>query len=83
MDQGPGARFLKDPIINGHVKQLLFTCKIEVSIVLHLTWWNYQLMKQNEAVCYPGPVLLFSIFRFENMILGPKSYRDFQEMGPR
>ena len=36
------------------------------------------LMKQNEAVCYPGPVLLF-----ENMILGPESYRDFQEMGPR
>ena len=41
------------------------------------------LMKQNEAVCYPGPVLLFFIFQFENMILGPESYRDFQEMGPR
>ena len=33
----PGARFSKVPIINGPVKLLLFTCKIEVSIVLHLT----------------------------------------------
>ena len=32
-----GARFWKDPIINGTVKLLLFTYKIEVSIVLHLT----------------------------------------------
>ena len=30
------ARFSKVPIINGPVK-LLFTCKVEVSIVLHLT----------------------------------------------
>ena len=34
---GPGARFSKVPIINGPVKLLWFTCKIEVSIVLHLT----------------------------------------------
>ena len=33
----PGARFSKAPIINRPVKLLLFTCKIEVSIVLHLT----------------------------------------------
>ena len=33
---GPGARFSKEPIINGPVKLLLFTYKIEVSIVLHL-----------------------------------------------
>ena len=33
----PGARFSKVPIINGPVKLLLFTCKVEVSIVLHLT----------------------------------------------
>ena len=32
-----GARFSKVPIINGPVKLLLFSCKIEVSIVLHLT----------------------------------------------
>ena len=31
----PGARFSKVPIINGAVKLLLFTWKIEVSIVLH------------------------------------------------
>ena len=34
---GTGARFSKAPIINGPVKLLLFTCKIEVLIVLHLT----------------------------------------------
>ena len=34
---GPGARFSKVPIINGPVKLSLFTRKIEVSIVLHLT----------------------------------------------
>ena len=28
----PGARFSKVPIINGSVKLLLFTCKIEVSV---------------------------------------------------
>ena len=33
----PGARFSKAPIINGPVKLLLFTRKVEVSIVLHLT----------------------------------------------
>ena len=30
--------FSKVPIINGPLKLLLFTCKIEISIVLHLTW---------------------------------------------
>ena len=34
--QGPGARFSKVGIINGLVKPSLFTCKIEVLIVLHL-----------------------------------------------
>ena len=33
----PGARFSKVPIINGPLKLLLFTCKIEVSRGLHLT----------------------------------------------
>ena len=39
-------------------------------------------MKQNGVVCQPGPVLLFFIFRFEYLISGPKSYRDFRETGP-
>ena len=40
-------------------------------------------MKQNGVVCWPGPALLFFIFRFEYLISGPKSYRDFRETGPR
>ena len=36
--QCPGARFSKVPLINGPGKLLPFTLKIEVSIVLHLTW---------------------------------------------
>ena len=80
LNTGSGPRFSKFLII---YELLLFTCKIEVSIVLHLTRLNYQLMKQNGAVCYPGPALLFFIFRFENLISGPKSYRDFRETGPR
>ena len=40
-------------------------------------------MKQNGVVCYPGPALLFFIFRFEYLISAPKSYRDFRETGPR
>ena len=40
-------------------------------------------MKQNGVVCEPGPALLFFIFRFEYLISGPLSYRDFRETGPR
>ena len=40
-------------------------------------------MKQNGVVCWPGLSLLFFIFRFEYLISGPKSYRDFRETGPR
>ena len=40
-------------------------------------------MKQNGVVCWPGPALLFVIFRFEYFILGPESYRNFRETGPR
>ena len=40
-------------------------------------------MKQNGVVCLPGSALLFFIFRFEYLISGPKSYRDFRETGPR
>ena len=39
-------------------------------------------MKQNGVVCKPGPALLFFLFRFEYLISGPKSYRDFRETGP-
>ena len=47
----PGARFSKVPIINGPGKLSPFTLKTEVSIVLHLTRQNCQLMKQNGVVC--------------------------------
>ena len=40
-------------------------------------------MKQNGAVNWPEPALSFFIFRFENLISGPKCYRDFRETGPR
>ena len=36
---------MKVPIINGPVKLLLFTYKVEVSTVLHLKRQNYQYMK--------------------------------------
>ena len=39
-------------------------------------------MKQNGVVCLPGPELLFFIFRFEYLISGPESYRDFRETAP-
>ena len=39
-------------------------------------------MNQNGVVCLPGPALLFFIFRFEYLILDPKSYRDIRETGP-
>ena len=47
----PGTRFSKVPIINGPDRLSPFTLKIEVLIVLHLTWYNYQLVKQNGVVC--------------------------------
>ena len=60
-----GARFSKVPIINGPGKLSPFTLKIEVSIVLHLTRQNCQLMKQNAVVCQPGPELLFFKINFD------------------
>ena len=39
-------------------------------------------MNQNGVVYLPEPALLFFIFRFEYLISGPKSYRDFRETGP-
>ena len=47
----PGARFSKVPVINGPGKLSPFTLKTEVSIVLHITRQNCQLMKQNGVVC--------------------------------
>ena len=40
-------------------------------------------MKQNGVVYKAGPALLLFIFRFEYLISGPKSYRDFREKGPQ
>ena len=40
-------------------------------------------MTQNGVVCWPGPALLFFIFRYEYLISGPKRYPNFREMGPR
>ena len=39
-------------------------------------------MKQNGLFCKPAPALLFFLFRFEYLISGPKSYRDFGETSP-
>ena len=39
-------------------------------------------MKQKGVVCYPGPALLFFIFRFENLISGLKRYQGLRETGP-
>ena len=38
-------------------------------------------MKQIGAFCWPGPALSFFLFRFEYLISGLKSYRDFEETG--
>jgi len=35
-------------------------------------------MKQNGVICQPGLALLFFVFRFEYLISGQKSYRDFR-----
>ena len=46
-----GAGFLKVLITYRTKKLLLFTFKIEVSMVLHITRLNYHLAKQNGLVC--------------------------------
>ena len=52
----PGARFSKVPIISGPVKLLLCTCKVEVSIVLHLsvneTEWSSLLARTRALILY-------------------------------
>ena len=39
-------------------------------------------MKQNEVVASQDP-RSYSLFRFEDLISGPKSYRDIRETGPK
>ena len=39
-------------------------------------------MKQNGVVCKPGPPLLFFIFRFEYLILGPVKLPGRSRNGP-
>ena len=39
--------------------------------------------EKNEVFCWPEPaLLLILLFRFEYLISGPKSYRDFGQTGP-
>ena len=39
-------------------------------------------MKQTGVVCQPGPVLIFSLFRFEYLFTSRKSYWGFRETAP-
>ena len=77
----PWGPFLQSSHINGPVELLLFTCKLEVSIVAP----NVIKISVNETKwsnLLPGPMLLFSLFRFGYLIPVPKSYWDFREMCP-
>ena len=60
----PWTRFLKVPIINGPGKLLLFTLKIEVSIVLQINMIKLSVnkTKQKELVCQLETELLFFTF---------------------
>ena len=40
-------------------------------------------MRQNGLIFEVGPVLLLFMLGFQILVSGPKSYQDFQEMGPR
>ena len=60
-----------------------FAFKINASMILKMTIWNYQLTKQNRPVCELGTSLLFNWFWFQNLPSDPKSYRTFREAGPR
>ena len=81
----PGAHFSKLPIIDGPVKLLLFTCKIEVSNQLSFAS-NMIKLSVNEtkwSILLARTRALIFLFRFEYLISVPKSYRDFRETGPR
>ena len=76
------ARFSKVPIINRPLNLFLFTCKIEISVVLHLTWSNYQLMKKWSillARTRTTPIPFISIWIFD---LGPEKLQGLWTNGP-
>ena len=61
LQEQSGAHFLKVPIINGPVKLLLFTCKIEVfnsfasnmiELSVHETKWNSLLARTHAVILY-------------------------------
>ena len=60
----------------------VFAFKINVSIILKIIQWNYQLTKENWLVCELGTLLLFNGSWFQNLPSDTKSYRAFQETGP-
>ena len=43
---------------------------------------NLSVNETKWSILLAGPALLFFLFRFEYLISGPKSYRDFRETGP-
>ena len=79
-EKGTGLRFSK----GGERCFMFAVCafKIQVSIILIMIQWSYQLTKQNWLVCELGTVLLLQRFWFWNLPSGPKSFRAFRETGP-
>ena len=83
----PVARFSKAPIINGSVKLLLFTCKREVSIVLHLTnetKWNSLLARTpflESAGNFSGPKSIIQI-KVQRVRAGPLIIGAFEKRAP-
>ena len=79
----PGARFSKVPIINGPVKLLLFTWKIEVSIVLHSYMIKLSVNETKWSILLGQDPRSYSFYFDLNIwFRAQKSYRDFQETGP-
>ena len=78
----PGARFSKVPIINGPVKLLLFTWKIEVSIVLHSYMIKPSVNETKWSILLGQDPRSYSFYFDLNIwFRAQKSYRDFQETG--
>ena len=83
----PGVRFSKAPIINGSVKLLLFTCKREVSIVLHLigeTKWSGLLARApflESAGNVSGPKSIIQI-EVQRVRAGPLIIGAFEKQAP-
>ena len=79
----PGARFSKVPIINGPVKLLLFTWKIEVSIALHSYMIKLSVNETKWSILLGQDPRSYSFYFDLNIwFRAQKSYRDFQELGP-